>query len=724
MKSFVVRVFAALVVFSMVAAPFQTALADDLSSATPISESNGNGDGGQSSTESETPSVASPETGDPDPKASQTLLTNDDLVADDPAVQPLAAISDYSIGALGYDSVTGNVTIPLIFFDGFSGLKDDSLTLNWYGTGGATFELTSFVDASSSEFDVQFDAVNQSLTLTLADDLTVTGGDLVLTLVVRSTFTWNACPDTDAPSDSPRSAWGQIFDSNGYPSNFIEIPGEPCPGTGIPRVMQPSYSFGGQSLFWNLELPDVFAPNAVVTITYQPDRLVISPQSIPVYARYRVGFDSVQIGTMTVANGVITITFNEASTSGTWERYINLFLPASLVFSCDPDQVTADIDEMTFEADPGGIFVQRGTTVLCNAASPTKSGAWSTDEEGNDIIVWTIDSGDLFDGGSIVENPRLDTGEQAFAFDCDSLQVELLSGVGYDTTCYPDYPYYFEVNLHGDTPVRAIVTINASPKDGYTSYVNCASVYSSPQTNTFAAASTSIGWGGFPCFELFLPDGGDFITKSVDKDVAQSGDTVTYNVVAETTSSRWSTFTLTDVLPAGFDLDEDSVDCVVEPAVHASDDCFTYTDSSRTLQVVAVPIQEEQGNGGVKITLTFSGTVSGVPGAEITNEACSLREMGSQGLPIGGEICDDAVTRVIAPPATETPTPSPTATTPASPEASPTTTVEPTATTGVTGLPNTGSNSGSGNAFQFMAAALVATVVVAALGIRAAETRK
>ena len=594
--------------------------------------------------------------------ASETPVSDDDLDADDPAVQPLANISNYSIGALSYDAVTGNVTIPLTFSDGFSGSKEDSLTLNWNGDG-ATFEMVSFVSASSNEFDVEFDADNQALRLELVDDLTVSGSDLVLTLIVGTTITWDAC--TDTPSGYPTSAWGTISDSvDRYTSGMVEVTGPPCPGTGIPEVYSTVYTFGDQSLYVSMLLPKVFAPNAIVTITYPADQLVVSPQPVPVYA-YDYGQQrSVQIGTVEAADGVITITFNEASTTGVWAGFIDVTISASLIYSCENDQATADIDQMTFVAVPGLTSVQKATTVLCNAEAPSKSGAWSTDDEGNDVIVWTVDSGDLFSGGSIYDSVWMATGDTMFTFDCDSLQVELLSGDDYDVQCYPDYPYFFAVDLYGDTPVRGIVTINAYPEDGFTSYVNCASVSSGPSVQGFSVASTATGWGGFPCFELFPDGGGDSITKSVDKETARSGDTVTYTVVATTTSDRWQSVTLTDPLPEGFTLDPASVTCVVDGEEYASDPCYTL--DGNTLTVTALPASVDMDgwidyqSGPATITLTFNGIVTGEPGDTITNQACSERTLPTEGdqgpkllsvgdptIPGGGVICATASTRIL-----------------------------------------------------------------------------
>lgn len=216
---------------------------------------------------------------------------------------------------------------------------------------------------------------------------------------------------------------------------------------------------------------------------------------------------------------------------------------------------------------------------------------------------------------------------------------------------------------------------------------------------------------------------------------------MTYTVSVETTAYEWETITLTDELPAGFTLDPASVQCSVVPVEYESDDCFTVSGNKITVEARAIDDRETYQfiSSPAVITLQFSGTVAGDPGAIIENEACSIRTLwqvrplsvGDPTIPGGGEICESAAVQIEMPATTATPTPSPTATgtedpnptattIPGTPDASSGATSRAdsdSTTSSVTGLPETGQGAGAFSSMFMMLVAAVSMLMLA-VGLR------
>lgn len=311
---------------------------------------------------------------------------------------------------------------------------------------------------------------------------------------------------------------------------------------------------------------------------------------------------------------------------------------------------------------------------MCNAAAPTKSGAWSDDGE---RIIWTIDTGDLIDGAWIQD---IGGPEGDYAFDCSTLTVTASDPeVSHEAYC-DDNGYGFSVDIWGEDTVRATITIEAVPLGNPTlsSFFNCAIVEGRGGRGEVSKADTNDGTGyGAPvCAEVFLEGGGDFITKTVSDEEVSSGDTLTYTVTASTTSDLWFSLDVIDELPAGFVVTDTT--CTVTPAQYQTDPCSVLSDSN-VLTASAVNDwtgMEEPTGGGVQVVLTIEGYFEVAEDTAFVNEACSERmiqlifnsgpvptalSMGDPEIFGGGVICDSATVNVLAQDVPgETPTPSPT----------------------------------------------------------------
>ena len=602
-----------------------------------------------------------PATDEENTEATETSTdVSEEPETDDPSVQPQEQISGYVLEPFTYDATTSQMTVTLTFPVGFSaqanpGFDPDFISLTSVGYGDGTFSVDSLVSASSNEFSVAIDQSTNSIKLTTVNTFTVTTSPLVLTLVFDAPITWNAC--VTAASNYTPEMYLELY-NNGSPWYYHDftVYGDECIGTGYPVAEWVEYDIRDQEIGIYLDVPETIPAGSVVTITYQTDKLVASTAPVLVYSyNSSTGMDE-PIGTAVAADGVITITFNQSGDISGWDDWAQFTIPATLLFTCEPEQSGTETGEFVFVADPGGTFTQDSAPILCNANAPSKTGEWSTDSEDNDIIIWTIDTGDMFTDSWMNDWNYSGT----FTFDCNTIDIKVITGDDYDYDCYTDG---FWVDFYGETPLRGTVTIAAYPNPEAVSYLNCATIYSSPSGQGPGIASNTTGWGGKVCYELFPEGGGDFIEKTVDKATAVSGETVTYTVVVTTTSDTWSDITLTDPLPEGFTLDPASVTCAVDGEEFAGDPCYTL--NGNTLTVTALPASVDMDgwidyqSGPATITLTFSGIVTGEPGDTITNQACSMRTYetnnsrpesitaGDPTIPGGGQICATASTRIL-----------------------------------------------------------------------------
>lgn len=302
--------------------------------------------------------------------------------------------------------------------------------------------------------------------------------------------------------------------------------------------------------------------------------------------------------------------------------------------------------------------------------------------------------------------------------------------------------------------VRATITYHTYPIEGEnsTSFKNCVGILSSPRLGGgghFRTNSATNGWNGGACYELFRTDGGDFIEKTVDKATAQSGETVTYTISVTTSSDYWGRIDLQDEFPAGFTLDESSIECSATVPDHLSDPCYAIIDNTLVVSAMGYGSTSwEWIAPPITFTVSFSGVVIGSAGDVIENEACSKRQppeivaimavgVGDLYIPNGGVICSLSVTTIIDPPRetptatpTETPSGTPTETATETPIAgtppagTPLVTEAPSEPAEVTGLPNTGGSNRSSAIGLIFLAVSVGLLLATASCMRATSSRR
>ncbi|MCO5218122.1 MAG: hypothetical protein M9909_04695 [Thermomicrobiales bacterium] len=607
------------------------------------------------------------------------------IFTDESLVQPAAEIeSGFTLDPLMYSAIDNTLTVSLTLNAGFNAEADDVILLGWSSDGYAVAEIVSFVSSSSGDVTAYLIPESQSIAIEFTVAVTINDPETV-TLNFSLHIPWEDC-GVYAASYTPEVSYSVFTTTDDWQYQSIMVKGETCPGTGEVSAWSVQHNQYSQDFEIYLDLPEVLVAGQQVTVTYPVDKLQVTPGTYGVF----ILWETEPIGEAVVGDGVVTITITD---SGPLNKDILdlsalIEVPATRMFDCEATQDGYLIGELTFVANPGGTFTQ-AHRALCDPVPSDLVGEWATDEQGNPYIIWTIDTGSVVDGETVQfwSIPPL-----VPQFDCDSLIVSMISAGSYDAF-YCD-PWGLLIEIQGEGVMRARVTINAYPVADYSPQSSGLMIYTRfPRVFTDTGA---IEWPSIVLidriYELFPENGGDFITKSVDRAEVRDGDRVTYTVTASTTSNQWSDITLTDVLPAGFVLDPDSVECVVDVEAFLSDPCYTLVDTTLQVIVRAEPIVEEEWPhytyylaGPVTITLTFSGTVTGTPGTVITNEACSERtraegepqvatlSMGDPTYPGGGVICDAGVTTIIGDDPVPPATPSPTATNPAPTETVPAT---------------------------------------------------
>lgn len=466
----------------------------------------------------------------------------------------------------------------------------------------------------------------------------------------------------------------------------------------------------------------------------------------------------------------MTITFNGFADGIDYYPIVVFRIPSTLMAQgCEPSgsPYVSEIGALNFTTSTGQSFEDsQNDQILCNAAPATQTGGWAEGENGEPVITWFGDSGDLLNSGNI--ETWIQDGDHLF--DCESLVISPLGDSVIDDYDCSDYGLWIDIDAGESGIARATFTINSVPGDFSTpSYVSCLEASGSTSQDDIEdlslplVAPANVGLGGSGCYEVFEPGGGDFLTKEVNTTELEPGDTITYTINASTSAEQWKTITITDEIPAGVDVE--SITCNVEPATFMADPCYELNGSTLT---VAFAADDAQPSAPLAITIVIEGTVTAEPGTEIVNEACYERTLpedepyephvaplaaGDPTIPGGGVICESVSTMVQNPPvpsptpttpttpATETPapSPSPSPTAPATETPVPTepateetpsatqpvdstpvasstpgaaTTVEPEPTTSVSGLPSTGSGSNANTSLIVLSAAIGSILMI------------
>lgn len=644
------------------------------------------------------------------------------LAAEDTGIGVQSISGTYTYATPFFDVATNTLNISVTFDDGFSAAAGDSIVMEY----GWSLELQPSSQATLTNIpqaSVALDADNLKVIITFTEAYSVAGTSVTGTIAFPGEVYWLQCSTSVEPYTPSGDIWFFLPPSSSYASQTVTA-AEECPGITAPTISWMDYDADTG----DLEIEVLFSgPNAAgeqVTLTYPVDKMVVSPGPVTV-TRYSYELDrQVPVGTATASNGLITISFFDTGLGDVdWTDYTELSMEAWLISGTCSDsgeRQIIDVGDLTFVSNTGEEFVENVEVMLCNAAPMTKTGVFGTNVFGDPIITWTIDTGDVIGGAYIWD--YMD--DEALSIECSDpgIMVDVVSGSFSqdDVWCQPwgfDFPLYGSDTGDGPQIVRAtitfVTTIDTSMERNV--YMNCAETASMGGENpSLARTSGSNGLGGEACFELFPENGGDFITKTVDKAIANPGETITYTVTASTTADNWNQINLIDPLPAGFAVDPTSITCVVEPAIFAVDPCYTLTDGQLVSSAVQMFDDSEENwgwhSGPVTITITMKGTVTAAQGETITNEACVERiiqgggegpdlaamNMGDPTVPGGGIICASAVTTVPGP----TPSPSPTPT-----------------TVPVTRLPETG-NGATGSSATLMVLASGAMLMAAVVGVR------
>lgn len=716
MKSLFSRVFVALFVLSIVASPYQQVSAEDISSlpqATPVA--------------SETPIVDGPVDGGTDP-VSEPGEGTDEVPAPTPSgvggeatpdgQELQKPAGDSGIQPLALDDDSAYFSDPwfsgsLLSMQGQlspGGIVDAGETLtftysNEYLTLDETpvsFTVNGPVTAAGT---AQANQSTGTITVTFAEGFEVGGSWAYFQYEIPGT-----AGDFPECRDLPRAHYNYVDILYGLPfgqtsSQRIEDD-EWCEGTGLPDVDWMNFDPFVQQFSLDLYIESSPPAGHEITITYPADQVIFSPGTTSFYLyNYTTGEETL-VATGSASDGVLTITFLEfgIDEGDEWDSWAYGNFHATLNDAvCVPsgELYYEELDDIVFTASTGLVETTWIEGRLCNAAAPTKSGAWSADGE---RIVWTIDTGDLIDGARIQDIG----GPGDYTFDCSTLVVvPAYPGVAVDDSwCDPgdsEYSGGFYLYLYGEELVRATITIEAIPHQEpmLSAYINCAIVEGqggNPEVDR-AENTGGTGYGGPVCAEVFPEGGGDFITKTVSDTEVDSGEPITYTVTASTTSDLWFSLDVIDELPEGFVVTDTS--CAVTPAQFQTNPCSVLSESN-VLTASAVNDwtgMEEPVGGGVEVVLTIEGYFDVEQDTVFVNEACSERmidiffgsrpaptalSMGDPEILGGGVICASANVTVLADVPAETPTetavPTETVTptsTPATPTETPTETTVP-----------------------------------------------
>ncbi len=593
----------------------------------------------------------------------------------------------YSLANLSWDDQANQVAMDLQVDAGFSADAGDNIVINYLSDALVLAPEQSA--PAGLPVSVAVDSSLETVTLTFTEDFEAPVADsFVLVLVGELRF--QACLPNPEPYTN--SVYLNFWSAN--EAVWLEVRGEECPAAEHPAVDNVEFLAEMDAIMIDLYIPNIeAAAGFTATITFPQDKL-----NIPNGSTADFYFNDPQelypplIATAVANDGLITITFLDAEYEvGDDSRIATGWMHATLEpVVCDiaePGEIV-DTGQLYFVANPGGTFRSYFVNeALCDGASTSKTGELSAD--GSEII-WTIDSGDLINGGSIREGMLSTT-----MFDCESIDVQLIpnsSQVWHYVDCFGPVEGQisdsFTVQFGGEGPVRAIVTVTSPIEEGYpfTSAFNCAEVSATGPVLPTAlnTRDNNAGWGTSVCAEVHLAGGGDTISNNVSSPAVYPGDPLTYTVNFSTTADFWLTISLEDVLPDGFDVTD--VTCTFTPASLAEGECEVSDDNSLTVGLSRDPIESEEGpdlTGGGEIALTIEGTVSAAPGTELVSQACGARGFDLPLFPpvisqIGGDgICASTTTLVLQPEEPTTPTPSstPEPTAPTTPE--PTGTVEP-----------------------------------------------
>lgn len=361
---------------------------------------------------------ATPETVDVRVESTQASPENDASITP-LSIQPLVLTGGFVLNPAVYDLESGDLTVSVTFDAGFSAENGDTIVFYPYVNTGGFMQLVP----------ATFDATDQPISFTVSDfAITLVFDDVVsgpfdLEFTVGTTLTFNDC--MTAPGAYNRVAEAGIYTvAAGLEQQTVEFTitsDESCPGLDAIAIDYVRYREVQQELFINGLIPLPLVPGQQATISYPTDKLVAEPGPFPILMLNEELGVVAPVGEAVASNGLITITISGSSQQTGWDGRLDLSLPATLTAACEPGEVGyQEVGELLFVTDQGAEFTSYVPGVLCNAAPPTKTGELLEDENGRSYILWTIDSGDAFEG-AMVSDTLASYYEVPSPLDCDSL---------------------------------------------------------------------------------------------------------------------------------------------------------------------------------------------------------------------------------------------------------------------------------------------------------------
>lgn len=581
-----------------------------------------------------------------------------------------------------WDFVDGHLVGVLAMFPEFAAESGDTLTI-YYSSDSLSLAPGSYPLAGIPAVATAND-VTETLTITFtadyAPELPGDGGPALVDVAFPGTITFPGCVPTE--TEYTNQAYVEITQPspNGdWFRNWFWVDGDTCEPSVAPVVTDLHFEPVAGLLVIYIDIDDAgVAAGTELTITYPAHLMTIQSDPVEVIGGL---FTDTSVGTAIASDGVITITFNDYFPDPEDEdpalmSSLVLFMSASI----NSAAICADIDEtqeqeigrIYFVASSGGTFVysystsQNGdyeNTILCNGAPASITGVLNAD--GSEIL-WTLDTGDLINGGYISLQGTIDSGVA-----CDQAVVTIMTdGTTFSKDCGSVEYSYGEITLEGSPVGRAIITFS-SPIDPLLAnevYMVCAAVQAQgfdPRMEPMSSNNTD-GLGAYICDSVFPPGGGDFLTISSIPNTVYPGDEITFTASFETTTYLWFSMVLNTVLPqSGFE--DINVICTFEPVdAQQTGDCnedngivsfglsqFGLEGGPTVTQAGIMEAAEEPHPGRISVEIT--GTVTATPGDTLEFQTCGQRSLSIPGIPlelllglVDGEVqCSSATTQVV-----------------------------------------------------------------------------
>lgn len=201
--------------------------------------------------------------------------------------------------------------------------------------------------------------------------------------------------------------------------------GEPCPGLNTMRIDFIRYRETQRQVLIGAMIPLPLVPGQQATISLPIEKLVVEPGPFPILMMNEKLGVMAPVGEAVASNGVITLTISGSSRPTGWDGNIELIQPEMSTAACERGEIGYQgvgelLVSLVWARSTLGTF--RVCCVLCNTAPPSTSGELPADENGRSDILWTIDSGEIFDGATVTDG-LASYYRESNPFDCGSRNV-------------------------------------------------------------------------------------------------------------------------------------------------------------------------------------------------------------------------------------------------------------------------------------------------------------